>query len=170
MCNIIPVSSCEYFSFHWLCVCGENTYLSLNLKSAQELSIQLYQATGIAIMCLACLFIYCFYGQLLTDESLKINGAAYGMNWYQYPLKYRICVRMIIQYTQAPFYVSIYRLINCSLENFTSVSRFFSWKIYLLGSKIMIIYYIIIFQQIMKTSFTFYMFLRHLDLNWLLST
>lgn len=97
-------------------------FINFRSKSAQSLTIQLYQATGIGVISVVCLFILCYYGQLLTTECLKVSAVAYDSKWYRYPIRYRLIVLMIIQYTQEPYFVWIFGLINCSMESFASVN------------------------------------------------
>lgn len=94
-----------------------------HFQSAQNMTIQLYQATGIGIMVTFSLFIFCLTGEMVSGESYRIHFAAYNCKWYRFPVKYRFYTLKVITFAQEPYYVTALGFINCSISNFSDVSE-----------------------------------------------
>ncbi|KAJ6643281.1 Odorant receptor 9a [Pseudolycoriella hygida] len=99
--------------------------------------------TAPTIVILAQLFLYCFYGQRVTDQAVKFSESIYQLRWYNYPTKYQKHFQLIILRTQNSNYLTGLGFVKCSLESFTDV-RFMKLEHFLhktqsIGSSIQVV-------------------------------
>lgn len=68
------------------------------------------------------LFIFFYFGHILTTQLLNLCDLIYYSEWYRYPLKVQQCIPIMLQRSQKRFYISGYGIMACNLENFLGVS------------------------------------------------
>ncbi|XP_019699252.1 odorant receptor 4-like [Harpegnathos saltator] len=68
-------------------------------------------------------FIYCFAGEHLSAKSRKITDAAYDSLWYNTPSKYKYVMLFIILKAQRRLTITSGKIMDLSLERFTSVVK-----------------------------------------------
>lgn len=68
------------------------------------------------------LFVFYYFGHILTMQLLNLCDLIYLSEWYLYPLNVQRCVTLILLRSQKPFYISGYGIMACNLENFLGVS------------------------------------------------
>ncbi|XP_023309856.1 putative odorant receptor 92a [Anoplophora glabripennis] len=69
------------------------------------------------------LFITCFYGQMILDESITIADAAYQSEWYNGPEHFKKMICLIIVRSQRPLLLRVASIGVVSLETFVSVIK-----------------------------------------------
>lgn len=69
------------------------------------------------------LFLYCFFGNKLTDDLLSMNDLVYESEWYHYPVQTQRYLILIMARAQQPFYISAYNVMPCTLENYGKVNE-----------------------------------------------
>lgn len=90
--------------------------------SASNLSIQIYQAFGIGSLMILFLFLFCYFGEMVTDRSSKVSKAACMSLWYCYPLKLQRYLILTIGYSNMEFHFSGLSLMYCTMASFSGVS------------------------------------------------
>lgn len=68
------------------------------------------------------LYVYCSFGQLITSKCEQISDIAYESTFYHYPIDLRIFTLMAIGRAQKPFYITGYKITQCSLHSYRRVS------------------------------------------------
>lgn len=92
------------------------------MQTATQLDILLIQIIdGLGII-VANIFVYCYFGNLVTIKLAEIADASYSMLWYKYPLQQQKYVILLLVRAQRPFYLTGYFRTSCTLERFTGVS------------------------------------------------
>lgn len=81
------------------------------------------QPIGATVLVILMMFVFCYFGNIVTVEATEVAFYAYQSYWYEYPLRMQWYVIMIMQQSQKPFYLKGFGLITCSLESFRRVSR-----------------------------------------------
>nr|QNH68059.1 odorant receptor 35 [Apriona germarii] len=69
------------------------------------------------------LFLTCFYGQFILNESTTIADAAYQSEWYNGPLRLRKIIYLIILRSQKPLLLKVASIGVISLETFLWVMK-----------------------------------------------
>ncbi|KAJ8981818.1 hypothetical protein NQ317_007404 [Molorchus minor] len=69
------------------------------------------------------LFLTCYYGQLILNESTSVASAAYQSKWYNGPTKLRKNICLIIMRAQKPLKLRAASIGVISLETFVSVIK-----------------------------------------------
>nr|UTN00972.1 odorant receptor [Semanotus bifasciatus] len=72
---------------------------------------------------IALLFLTCYYGQLILDESTTVANAAYQSKWYNGPTYLRKNICLIIMRSQKPLKLRAASIGVISLETFVSVIK-----------------------------------------------
>lgn len=67
-------------------------------------------------------FLLCYTATISSDVIGNIGDIVYNGNWPKYPLDYRKYVLFMILRSQRPLYFMGFKMIRCTLENFTNVS------------------------------------------------
>lgn len=68
------------------------------------------------------LFVYCYFGHIISCKGEEVANFAYNSMFYKYPLKLQIFTFFIISRSQRTFFITGYRITKCSLESFARVS------------------------------------------------
>lgn len=134
-----------------------------SFQSASTQKYLLFQSTGSTLAFIFMMFIFCYFGNVVTTKSAAVADKAYQTMWYKYPVRMQPHIILIMMQSQKPFYLKGYELMLCSLQNFTWVSKhithindyffgFFFWKIILL-----------FFLQLMKTAASIFMVFRKIQ-------
>lgn len=72
--------------------------------------------------CITQLFMYSFYGTLLTDEGLQVAHTIYeDFNWYEYSPTNRKLLLVFMQRAQTPVQLTAMKFFDCSLDTFMKV-------------------------------------------------
>lgn len=90
-------------------------------KTPSILSSETFRWIGLIIGPLIYLGLYCFMGQLVTNQSYMIAYAAYMSNWYQYPSHFKKFIILIIEYSQRDYRLTAMGFVKCDLDNFKKV-------------------------------------------------
>lgn len=67
----------------------------------------------------------CSYGTLATGRIRSIDMTVYNANWHHYPLGLRKSIVLIIAQSQKPIEFNGFNLVQCNLEIFGKVLRYF---------------------------------------------
>lgn len=70
------------------------------------------------------LFLFCFFGNILTTNLLLVAESAYDSQWYAYPTKVQKYLAFMIRSAQKPFWIDAFGIMPCTLENFAVVRIF----------------------------------------------
>lgn len=87
----------------------------------KDFDIKLFQPTVANILIIVWLFIYCFYGHLISWKCQQIGDFTYHSLFYKYPLDLRMFTLFMITRSQRPFYITGYKLTKCSLDSYARV-------------------------------------------------
>lgn len=68
------------------------------------------------------LFLFSYFGEMVTDRSLRIANSACDSLWYMYPLKMQKYLQMTIRYSHIEFHFSGLGLMYCTMASFSGVS------------------------------------------------
>lgn len=90
-------------------------------KLASNFSIAIFQALGIGSMMVLFLFIYCFFGEEVTDRSASIAKVAYLSHWYRYPMQIQKYVKLTILCSNINFCYSGLGIMYCTMVSFNRV-------------------------------------------------
>ncbi|XP_039310424.1 odorant receptor 67c isoform X3 [Solenopsis invicta] len=75
-------------------------------------------------------FIFCFSGEYLSAKSKSIGDAAYDSLWYKSDSRDSRTVQFLIMRSQNQLTITIGKIMNLSLDRFSSVSSFFTRDIF----------------------------------------
>lgn len=89
--------------------------------SASNFSIEIYQAFGIGSLMVLFLFIFCYFGEMVTDRSSAVAYAAYSTLWYRYPLKLQRFLQLTIIESHIQFCFSGLGVMFCTMQSFSGV-------------------------------------------------
>lgn len=128
------------------------------------MNIKLFQPTVSNFLIIVWLFIYCYFGHLITWKCEQVADFTYHSLFYKYPLDLRIFTLLFITRSQRPFYITGYKLTKCSLESYAKVSaKCFFLKIKQISKSYI---HLCSFFQFMQTAVSFYMLFRNLS-KWI---
>ncbi|KAK0096366.1 hypothetical protein PV326_005680 [Microctonus aethiopoides] len=68
------------------------------------------------------IFLFCYIGDILTDECQKVGDAAYMIDWYKMSSKNQQQLLLIFMTSQNPVTITAEKFIDLSLPNFCAVS------------------------------------------------
>ncbi|XP_018566530.1 odorant receptor Or1-like [Anoplophora glabripennis] len=100
-----------------ICIC------CLQLSVAVPFTIPFFGAVSFLTAALLELFLYCYSGTLLFEESGTIVTAIYMSNWYNYDKKSKKALLTMMERAKRPMMVTAGKLMNFSLETFSTVIR-----------------------------------------------
>lgn len=68
------------------------------------------------------LYLFSYFGEMVTERSLRIANSAGDSLWYMYPLKMQRFLQMTIRYSHIEFHFSGLGLMYCTMASFSGVS------------------------------------------------
>ncbi|XP_055307137.1 uncharacterized protein LOC129571372 [Sitodiplosis mosellana] len=98
---------------------GGTVWLSTSMAQFMDINIKLFQPAVSNFLILVWLFVYCFYGNLITWKCLQVADFAYHSKFYNYPNDLKIFTLLMMERSQRPFYITGYKITKCSLESYT---------------------------------------------------
>ncbi|XP_011880385.1 PREDICTED: putative odorant receptor 92a [Vollenhovia emeryi] len=69
------------------------------------------------------IFIFCYIGEVLTEQCSKVGHYAYKIEWYNLPGKVALDLMLIINMSRHPVQITAGKLINLSFANFGNVLK-----------------------------------------------
>ncbi|RZC32706.1 7tm 6 domain containing protein, partial [Asbolus verrucosus] len=66
------------------------------------------------------IFLYCFFGTMLYEESNSVTTAIYMSNWYEYDMKSKKALLILMERSQKPVIVTAGKILDLSLVTFTT--------------------------------------------------
>lgn len=96
--------------------------LLIEISFRWQFDIHFTQSSVSALSVTSFMFIYCFCGNLLTVRCEKVNEAIIQSFWYKYPIKFQMFIKMILIRNQKSFYITGFKVTQCSFETFKKVS------------------------------------------------
>lgn len=96
--------------------------LMFSFQHASNASYLLLQSIMTTTAIVLIIFIFCYYGNMVTWECNSIPISAYETLWYLYPIHLQKHIILILQRSQRPFYFTGFEMTTCSLQSFTNVS------------------------------------------------
>lgn len=103
-------------SFHFF-------FLICPFQSVTEQKFLLLQSIACISVMIFMMFVFCYFGDVVTTKSAAVADKAYQTMWYMYPVRMQPYIILIMLQSQKPFFLKGFDLISCSLENFTWVSK-----------------------------------------------
>lgn len=89
---------------------------------AKSLNCEMIRWLGIYSMVVMSLSTICYFGDLITVESLNVKyHVSYNTLCYRLPVRLRVYIKLLILFAQQPIYITGITLLKCSLDSFTSV-------------------------------------------------
>lgn len=67
------------------------------------------------------LFVFCYFGKLTTESSLKMTDCVYDLNWRHFDNNLKKCLIPILQMGKRPLTYEGYGIFTLNLETFTQV-------------------------------------------------
>lgn len=67
------------------------------------------------------LFVFCYLGQIITSKLPEVGEAMFAASWYEYSVKYRCHIVMVILRSQRSVILKGYGFLPCTLMNFKEV-------------------------------------------------
>lgn len=118
----------------------------------------MFQASVSNTLILVWLFVYCFYGHLISFKCTQVGEFAYHSKFYQYPIELKWFTIFMIARSQRPFFITGYRITKCSLESYSRVSKI-SFSVFdsvFLVAPILVIFLIYSYLYLSKIQNTIY--------------
>ncbi|XP_063912174.1 odorant receptor Or1-like [Zophobas morio] len=69
------------------------------------------------------IFLYCYFGSILIDESNSLTDAIYMGEWYTYDIKARRSLITLMERSKRPMVVTAGKILDLSLVTFTTIIR-----------------------------------------------
>lgn len=69
------------------------------------------------------IFVYCNFGESVTDEFIEIYNGVCQLDWYLIPMEFRKCLPYIMLITHEPVILHGFGQFLCTREAFKNVSR-----------------------------------------------
>lgn len=92
-------------------------------QHVQSLDYLLLQSIMTTLALILIIFIFCYYGNMVTWECHLVSISAYDTLWYLYPIQMQKHIILIMQRSQRPFLFTGFKITICSLQSFTNVSQ-----------------------------------------------
>lgn len=93
----------------------------ISFQNFQHISYLLLQSIMTTIAILLIIFIFCYFGHMVTTECAMVADFVYNASWYRYPIYLQKSTLFIIARSQQPFYFTAYKMYKCTLQSFSSV-------------------------------------------------
>ncbi|CAH1374418.1 unnamed protein product [Tenebrio molitor] len=69
------------------------------------------------------IFLYCYFGTMLFEENNTLINSIYMGKWYEYDLKSQKALIMLMERSRKPIIVTAGKILDLSLETFTTILR-----------------------------------------------
>lgn len=102
----------------------EKIIVSMSNIFIKDINLKIFEPTVSNILIMVWLFVYCYYGNLISWKSEQVADFAYNSHFYKYPLDLRIFTLFMIHRSQRPFIITGYKITRCSLESYGRVRIF----------------------------------------------
>lgn len=102
-----------------LYICGSIVLIDMSFATGEFSGIHRAIDVGIAFTSLQ--FVFCYFGDQVTTEYLKITDIVYDTPWHLYPYELRKNFPFVLQTTQRPIYLRGFGIIICTLPLFKKV-------------------------------------------------
>lgn len=99
----------------------------MSLKQfAGNMNLRISQSIGICMSAVSYLLAFCFCGDMVIENWLKVNIIAYNSLWYHehFPREIRRFYVLIEAFAQNPVKISGLGVMYCSMQSFVSVNYF----------------------------------------------
>nr|QNS36255.1 olfactory receptor 94b [Mythimna separata] len=101
----------------WILCMAAYKIVSLNVLSIEFASMTLF------ISCILTeLFLYCYYGNEVTDESERVTQSLYSMDWRRARLPFRRSLVLVMERAKRPLRPTAGRIIPLSLDTYVTVN------------------------------------------------
>nr|XP_015839868.1 PREDICTED: odorant receptor 46a, isoform A-like [Tribolium castaneum] len=105
-------------------------FCCLELTKIEPLSFNFYSMTFFATCFSAQIYMYCYYGTVLYDESNSIASAIYMGTWYEYDVKSRKALINLMERSKKPIHLRAGKVLEMSVETFTMVNVTFTVPVF----------------------------------------
>ncbi|XP_017878915.2 odorant receptor 4-like isoform X2 [Ceratina calcarata] len=102
-------------------MCLGGYYILLELDNNNTTIMVVYLT--LEISCTFCVFILCYIGQLLLNESQIVGQASCTVNWYRLPMKHARSLILLIVVSNYPMRLTAGKMVEMSLGTFTSICK-----------------------------------------------
>ncbi|XP_076275406.1 odorant receptor Or1-like isoform X1 [Rhynchophorus ferrugineus] len=107
------------FAISVLLIC----FQCLQLSIVEPLSYRFFYIITTLITTTSEVFMYCYAGSLIYNETLSLNSDLYISNWLDLDLKCQKALIIIMEYGKHPFIIRAGKLVDLSLDTFTLIIR-----------------------------------------------
>ncbi|CAH1169802.1 unnamed protein product [Phaedon cochleariae] len=97
--------------------------LLLELSLVVPFTFQFFSTLIFVITMLTQIFLFCYYGTILSRESETVNTAIYMSQWYNYDKKSKKSLFTLMERAKRPIKVTAGKFFDLSLDTFTSILR-----------------------------------------------
>ncbi|CAG9854735.1 unnamed protein product [Phyllotreta striolata] len=94
-----------------------------NISKTQSLDLELIYALSFLLPMTYSLYLYCNQGTLVIEESLTIGDAIIKSPWYNYDMKSKRLLMILIERSKKPINFSAGKIVELSLETFVLIVK-----------------------------------------------
>nr|XP_015839893.1 PREDICTED: odorant receptor Or1-like [Tribolium castaneum] len=95
----------------------------LQISMVEPFTFAFFAMISFIVTMLAEIFLYSYYGTLLYDESNSLTNAIYMGRWYEYDIKSKKALIVIMERSKKPMIVTAGKILDLSLVTFTTILR-----------------------------------------------
>ncbi|RZC32666.1 7tm 6 domain containing protein, partial [Asbolus verrucosus] len=94
-------------------------FCCLQLSKVQPMSYNFFSMISFLSVFLAQIYIYCYYGTVLFEESNTLTNAIYMGRWYEYDVKSRKALVILMERSKKPILITAGTILDVSVGTFT---------------------------------------------------
>lgn len=130
----------------------------------KHITLKIFIPTVSCILILVWLFVYCYYGHLISSKSDQVAAFAYNSKFYKYPLDLRMFTMMLMLRSQQSFFITGFFITRCSLESYARVKKLYSIEnIYFVSNDFLKKYFPTVYKL---GNFNLHVIQKHIEMKW----
>lgn len=86
-------------------------------------SVQVILYFIVVVYNFSAIFVFCFFGDRLTNEGLSLYNEIYFTNWYEWNQDTKMLLKFMLQQAQQPIYMKIGKIAPMTLETFKKIGN-----------------------------------------------
>ncbi|KAJ3666936.1 hypothetical protein Zmor_002357 [Zophobas morio] len=95
----------------------------LQLSMVEPFTFTFFAMISFLLTMLLEIFLYCYFGSILYEESNCLTSAIYMGTWYEYDLKSKKALIILMERSKKPITVTAGKILDLSLVTFTTILR-----------------------------------------------
>ncbi|XP_055296830.1 odorant receptor 22c-like [Sitodiplosis mosellana] len=110
-----------FFLFTTISIC--NLFLQINMLFEDGNFVSIWHVGFVASPIIFWLYLFCHFGDQLTESFGNVDNAFYQLSWYELPLDMQKCIPMAISLAQKEIYLQGFGSINCTKDTFKKIMK-----------------------------------------------